>query len=83
MPALLQVLKSVAPDAKESTASVTKPKLYVLAVGISNYDNPGYRLQYAAKDATDFAKAMQKQNEKTAPSTLSICATGDPRPQPT
>lgn len=38
-----------------------KPRLFVLAVGISSYDNPDYRLEFAAKDAADFAAAMQKQ----------------------
>lgn len=38
-----------------------KPKLYVLAVGISDYDNPAYKLGLAAKDAQDFGKVMQQQ----------------------
>ena len=38
-----------------------KPKLYVLAVGVSVYDNPEYRLEYPAKDAKDFAAAMSAQ----------------------
>jgi len=36
-----------------------KPKLYVLAIGVSNYQKPDYRLRFAAKDATDFAAAMR------------------------
>ncbi|HEY6292214.1 MAG TPA: caspase family protein [Terriglobia bacterium] len=40
---------------------VAKPVLYLLAVGVSNYQNPEYRLHFAAKDAKDFAAAMEAQ----------------------
>jgi hypothetical protein len=60
MPALLQVLRTDG-GGGELPAGGVKPKLFVLAVGVSNYDNPDYRLGFAAKDASDFAKAMQKQ----------------------
>ncbi len=40
---------------------VAKPKLYILAVGVSDYANPDYRLNYAAKDARDFAATMKAQ----------------------
>ncbi|RYY65191.1 MAG: peptidase C14, partial [Chitinophagaceae bacterium] len=40
---------------------VRKPKLYVLAIGISQYQNPEYKLQYADKDANAFVAGMQKQ----------------------
>ena len=40
-----------------------KPKLYVLAVGVSQYDNHDLRLQYAAKDAGDFVKVMSPQKD--------------------
>lgn len=40
---------------------VIKPRLYVLAIGISNYQNAALKLGLAAKDARDFAAAMQKQ----------------------
>jgi hypothetical protein len=39
----------------------SKPKLYVLAIGVSQYDNKDLRLHFAAKDATDFANAMKPQ----------------------
>jgi WD40 repeat protein len=40
---------------------IIKPKLYVLAIGVSDYSNPSYRLHLAAKDARDFAQAMTQQ----------------------
>lgn len=44
-----------------TTASVIKPNLYLLAVGVSQYANADYNLGFAAKDARDFAGAMQRQ----------------------
>ena len=41
--------------------SILKPKLYVLSVGISQYNNKDFSLQYASKDATDFAGIMSRQ----------------------
>jgi WD40 repeat protein len=38
-----------------------KPKLYVLAVGVSDYADPKLKLSFAAKDAGDFAAAMERQ----------------------
>jgi len=40
---------------------VFKPSLYILAIGISNYDDPGLRLQFPAKDASDFSRALMQQ----------------------
>lgn len=40
---------------------VIKPKLYLLAIGVSLYDNKDIRLKYPAKDAGDFAQAMIPQ----------------------
>lgn len=39
-----------------------KPKLYVLAVGVSAYHTADLRLNLAAKDALDFAAAWNEQN---------------------
>ncbi len=43
---------------------IVKPKLYILAVGVSKYKNPEYTLNYAAKDASDFATTLQNQSGK-------------------
>lgn len=43
---------------------VIQPKLYVLAIGISNYENKEYMLKYAAKDANDFVGSFVKQKGK-------------------
>jgi hypothetical protein len=40
---------------------MVKPKLYVLAVGISAYKDSELALEYASKDADDFAKAFMRQ----------------------
>ena len=40
---------------------IFKPTLYVLAIGISKYNNPNLHLQFAAKDAIDFSQAMLRQ----------------------
>src|SRR5208282_4219817 len=37
---------------------VILPKLYVLAVGVSAYQNPDYQLKYSAKDAQDLAALL-------------------------
>ena len=39
-----------------------KPKLYVLAVGVSAYRDADLRLNYAAKDARDFVKSLDAQD---------------------
>jgi uncharacterized caspase-like protein len=37
------------------------PKLYVLAIGVSAYQNKNHALRYAAKDATDLAAVLKRQ----------------------
>ena len=44
--------------------SLSQPRLFVLAIGISEYQRPEYRLGLAAKDARDFAEAMRQQRGK-------------------
>ena len=38
-----------------------KPKLYVLAIGVSKYEDKNLTLQFAAKDASDFAESLLQQ----------------------
>jgi uncharacterized caspase-like protein len=40
---------------------VLKPKLYVLAIGVSQYKDTNLALRYAAKDAGDVAAALKEQ----------------------
>jgi hypothetical protein len=40
---------------------IIKPKLYVLAIGVSKYEDKNLILQFAAKDASDFAESLLKQ----------------------
>ncbi len=44
-----------------SNEEILKPKLYVVSIGVSVYNNPDLRLGLAAKDATDFAAAFKSQ----------------------
>jgi len=51
-------------DVRSSAAALRerpRPSLYVAAVGISRYANPVINLQQAAKDARDFARALERQ----------------------
>jgi hypothetical protein len=45
-------------------APLAKPRLFVLSIGISDYQRPEYKLGLAAKDASDFAGAMRTQAGK-------------------
>jgi WD40 repeat protein len=64
VPAILMLVWEGAALAKSKDEFEVKPKLYVLAVGVSDYDNPKYKLGLAAKDANDFATALQSQKGK-------------------
>jgi WD40 repeat protein len=43
---------------------VIQPKLYVLAVGVSQYQNKDFTLGFPAKDAQDFVTVLQSQKGK-------------------
>ncbi len=47
--------------AKPAVASERRPRLFVLAVGVSDYRTPAYKLGLPAKDATDFAGVLKAQ----------------------
>jgi hypothetical protein len=55
----IHVTRTAAQAAAEATL---KPKLYALVVGISNYADAAYKLEFASKDAHDFADALTNQN---------------------
>jgi WD40 repeat protein len=59
--ATVQLVRAAAAAPTAAEAFEIKPKLYVLAVGVSSYDNADYRLAYAAKDARDIAAAFARQ----------------------
>ncbi len=46
---------------KKQGEFTVQPRLYLLAVGVSAYKDSGLTLKYAAKDAKDYAAAVQKQ----------------------
>ncbi len=50
---------------KQETGSSTRPDVYVLAIGISAYQNTALQLNLPAKDATDFASVIKQQEGKT------------------
>ncbi|MBA4392138.1 MAG: hypothetical protein C0407_01165, partial [Desulfobacca sp.] len=45
----------------QEEAFTIKPKLYVLAIGVSKYEDKNLILGFAAKDAKDFAESLLKQ----------------------
>jgi hypothetical protein len=49
---------------KGKVTETPQPNLYVLAVGVSKYDNKELTLNFAAKDANDFANALRNQKGK-------------------
>jgi WD40 repeat protein len=47
--------------APQTDALIIKPKLYVLAIGISDYENADLKLKYAEADANSMVLALQQQ----------------------
>jgi WD40 repeat protein len=50
---------------KQPATAATKPDVYVLVIGISNYNDKTLQLGLPAKDATDFASVIKDQEGKT------------------
>jgi hypothetical protein len=48
----------------KTESSVPKPRLYILSIGVSEYVKKEFKLDYPAKDATDFVNALKEQQEK-------------------
>jgi Caspase domain/WD domain, G-beta repeat len=62
VPGTVRVRWSGGTDRSDAPAAMRQPKLYVLAVGVGRYAHKDIgALAYAAKDARDFAAAMQRQ----------------------
>jgi hypothetical protein len=51
-------------DHPKSEEFVLKPKLYVLAIGVSKYQSQQLRLRFASKDAKDFVETIKLQKGK-------------------
>ncbi len=46
---------------RNEAEEMAKPRLYIVAIGISDYKDTNYRLMFGAKDARDFAAAFAPQ----------------------
>jgi uncharacterized protein YecT (DUF1311 family)/uncharacterized caspase-like protein len=63
----VSVLNSAGAESLYANAEVTctaerpKPKLYAVALGVSQYDRPEWCLKYAAKDATDLINKIKEK----------------------
>ncbi len=49
------------PVAPPSSGPDLRPALYVMAIGVSNYNDPSIRLEFAAKDSSDLSNFLKKQ----------------------
>lgn len=47
--------------AQRAKSQATAARLFILSIGVSDYERPAYRLQLAAKDATDFSNVFKSQ----------------------
>lgn len=44
-------------------AAIVKPRLFVASIGVSQYEQGGFNLNYAAKDAADFLSMMENEGK--------------------
>ncbi len=49
-----------------------KPSLFVLSIGLNNYNNSGFNLKYASRDAKKIAKIFESQNNTTLYSKVEV-----------
>jgi WD40 repeat protein len=61
----------------ETEDFVVKPRLYVLAVGVGQYEDPNLRLSFPAKDASDFAGVLEEQKGKLYRDVIDKVLTGE------
>ncbi|MFA6144230.1 MAG: caspase family protein [Sulfurimonas sp.] len=47
-----------------NAGEMLKPNLYILSIGVANYQDKSIALEYSAKDANDFANVFKKQQGK-------------------
>ena len=60
----ITIVTPAVPPASQSTAGDRRPRLFALSIGVSQYQRADYRLGWAAKDARDFAEALEHQRNK-------------------
>lgn len=60
VPAVIHISSSAAPSA----SAASRPRLVVLAVGVSAYPRPDLQLNYPAKDANDLARVLRDQGSR-------------------
>lgn len=60
VPAVVRV-KWAGPRLGQAEAFVIQPKLYILAIGVSQYQNKEFALGFPAKDAQDFVEVLHSQ----------------------
>ncbi len=60
-PSALVQLRWSGPSAELEPSSTYQPRLYVLAIGVARYQQPGLSLNFPGKDAWELANAFQRQ----------------------
>lgn len=58
-------------------AAIVKPRLFVASIGVSQYEQGGFNLNYAAKDAADFLSMMENEGKDRFASVEKILLTNE------